>query len=275
MKSNAPPAPVVPAPSRLRAPEPLAGATGNAKPARPLLFLALLAGNVLAADLPAVLDWSGRVNLTLPVAGVLEQVGVQAGQVVKKGELLAALEPTLFKAGVAEARADLDRLTQEEADARRDLDRVKELYARTVAATSELDAATLRHARAQAGLAATQARLEKARRLLLESELRAPFDAVILARQGEPGLVITSPCQPATVVSVARADEWLARAALDPAQADAVHLGDMVGVQVAGQAVAGHIRALAARADGRVSLDVAVSRAPGTWVGQAASIRLP
>ena len=97
-----------------------------------ILVLALLAGNAFSAGepttpviasvvtsvatLPAVLDWSGRVNLTLPVAGVIERIEVQAGEVVKKGALLASLNPTLFRAGVAEARADLDRLTQEEAD---------------------------------------------------------------------------------------------------------------------------------------------------------------
>jgi len=246
------------------------------------LLLALCAGNVLAAagpatevaTLPAVLDWSGRVSLTLPVAGVIEQVNVQAGQMVKKDELLAALNPTLFKAGVAEARADLDRLTQEEADATRDLDRVKELYARTVSSTTELDTAKLRHARAQAGLAVAQARLEKARRQLAESELRAPFDGVVLARHGEPGLVITSPCQPAAVVSLARADEWLVRATLDAAQAAGVRLGDKASVQVAGKTLAGQIRALTAQPEGRAQIDIALPRSPGTYAGQAASIRL-
>ena len=247
------------------------------------LLLALFAGNVLAAagpatevaTLPAVLDWSGRVSLTLPVAGVIEQVNVQAGQMVKKDELLAALNPTLFKAGVAEARADLDRLTQEEADATRDLDRVKELYARTVSSTTELDTAKLRHARAQAGLAVAQARLEKARRQLAESELRAPFDGVVLARHGEPGLVITIPCQPATVVSLARSDEWLARATLEPAQAARVRLGVEARVEIAGKAVTGRIRALTALPEGKVQLDIALPRSPGTYAGQAASIRLP
>ncbi|MDD5389771.1 MAG: efflux RND transporter periplasmic adaptor subunit [Gallionellaceae bacterium] len=243
------------------------------------LLLALIAGNALAAadvaTLPATLDWSGRVSLTLPVAGVVEQVNVQAGQTVKKDELLAALNPTLFKAGVAETRADLDRLTQEEADASRDLDRVKELYARTVSSTTELDAAKLRHARAQAGLAAAQARVEKARRLLAESELRAPFDAVILARHGEPGLVITSPCQPAAIVSVARADEWLARAPIEAARAANLRLGEEASVQIAGQTVKGRIRAITAQPEGRVLLDVALPRAPGTWAGQPAGIHLP
>ena len=255
-----------------------------------ILVLALLAGRAFAAGelttsvatsvatsaatLPAMLDWSGRVNLTLPVAGVIERIEVQAGEVVKQGALLAILNPTLFRAGVAEARADLDRLTQEEADAARDLGRVKELYARTVAATSELDAATLRQARAQTGLAATQARVEKARRLLVESELRAPFDAVVLARPGEPGLVITSPCQPATVLSIARSDEWLARATLEPPQSVGVRLGASVDVQIAGERFVGQVRALTALAEGRTLLDVALPRTNGTYAGQSAGIRL-
>ena len=240
---------------------------------RPLL-LTLFAGSAGAADIAASLDWSGRVSLTLPVAGVLEQVNVQAGQTVKKDELLAALNPTLYKAGVAEARADLDRLTQEEADAGRDLERVTELYARTVASTTELDAAKLRHARARAGLAAAQARTEKARRLLAESELRAPFDAIVLARHGEPGQVITIPCQPAAVLSLARADEWLARAPIDAARAAGIKLGEDAEVQVAGQNLKGRVRGLSAQAEGRVLLDVAIPRASGTYAGQAASIQL-
>lgn len=238
------------------------------------LLLVLIAGNATAADIAARLDWSGRVSLTLPVAGVLERVDVQAGQTVKRDELLAALNATLYKAGIAETRADLDRLGQDAADAGRDLERVTELYARTVASTTELDAAKLRHARAQAGLAAAQARMEKARRQLVESELRAPFDAVVLARHGEPGQVITIPCQPAAVVSLARADEWLARAPIDAAQAASLRLGDEADVQVASQTVKGRIRALTAQAEGRVLLDVALPRASGTWAGQAANIRL-
>jgi RND family efflux transporter MFP subunit len=240
-----------------------------------MFALALLSGSAHCADYPAVLAWSGQVGLTMPVAGVLEQVNVQPGQTVKKYSLLANLNPTLFQAGVAEARADLDRLTEESADAERDLTRVKELYARTVAATTELDAARLRNARAQASLAATQARLEKARRLLVESELRAPFDAIVLARLAEPGQVITIPCQPATVLSVARSDEWLARARVDSSEAPALRLGVEASVRVGEQTLSGRVRALTALVDGHYQLDVAVPRGNAGYVGQSAIIHLP
>lgn len=237
------------------------------------LFLSLPLAR--AAEYPAVLDWSGRVGLTLSVSGVLDTVVARAGQTVKKGEVLASLEPTLFKTAVAESRADLDRLTEEHTDARRDLDRVQELYARTVSATTELDAAKLRLARAQSSLAAAQARVERARRLLAESELRAPFDALILARHGEPGLVITGQCQPPVVFSVARADELAVRAQLEVGQAGSVRLGGEADVVVGGKSMKGKVTGLSALADGRYSLEVAIPRSAGMLAGQPASVRLP
>lgn len=235
----------------------------------------LSAGAIQAAEYPAVLDWSARVALTLPVSGVLDNVAVQAGQVVKKGELLASLDPALFKAGVAEARADMDRLGEESVDAKRDLDRVQELYSRTVASTTELDAAKLRFARASAGLAASQARVERARRLLADSELRAPFDVLILSRQAEPGLVITSQCQPATIVSVARADEFVARAMISASQAAGIRPGAEAEVLLAESSLKGKVRSLSAGTDYRYSLEVALPRNAGLLVGQSATIRLP
>lgn len=245
------------------------------KPLSLLLACALAAFPAFAAEHQAVLDWSARVALTLPVSGVLESVSVQAGQRVKQGELLASLAPALFKAGVLETRADTDRLGEEQADAKRDLDRVQELYARTVASTTELDAAKLRFARASSGLAAAQARLERARRLLSDAELRAPFDALILARHAEPGLVIASQCQPAAVVTVARADELIARAQINAAQAAGLALGSEVEVAVAEVTLVGKVQAVTVGVDNRYSLDVVVPRQSGLLVGQAARIRLP
>jgi len=228
-----------------------------------------------AAEYPALLDWSGRVTLTLPVSGVLESVAARAGQSIRKGELLASLNPALFKAGVAEARADMDRLSEEQADAMRDLERVRELYARTVASTTELDAAKLRHARASSGLAAAQARVERARQLLADAELRAPFDALILQRHAEPGLVITSQCQPAAVLTVARADQLIARARLDAAQAQSVKPGDAVEVVLAASSLPSQVSAISASPDQHYEIEVAIPRLSGLLPGASVRLRLP
>lgn len=237
----------------------------------------LLAGvfSAQAAELPTRLDWSGRVDLAVPVAGVVQIVEVRPGQVVKKDALLAALDLTPYKAGVAEARADLDRLSEEDADARRDLDRVKELYARTVASTTELDAANLRMARASSGLASAQARVERARWQLAVAELRAPFDLQVLSRQAEPGLVVANQCQPTVLFSVARADQLLARVELDAGQAAALTIGAGVELLANGREHKAHIQSLVPRADGQWLVEVVVARSEGLHPGKAATVRLP
>jgi RND family efflux transporter MFP subunit len=239
------------------------------------LALAMIAHAIQAADYPAVLDWSGRVSLAMPVSGVVENVAVQAGQRLKKGELMAVLHPTLFKAGVAEAKDVAVRLTQEEAEAQRDLERVTELYARTVSATTELDAAKLRHARVASGLAVAQARLEKARRQLEESELRAPFDAVVLARLAEPGLVAATPCQPNPLFTVASSLEYVARASLSPAQISRIKLGDKADVIATGASAKGEVRAISSLAEGKYGLEVAIPQTANLRAGQPVTIRLP
>ncbi len=237
--------------------------------------LAGCAAFIQAAEYPAVLDWSGKVALTLPVSGVLENVVAQPGQRIMKGDLLASLEPALFRIAVVEARADLDRFGEEQADAKRDFERVRELYARTVASTTELDAARLRFARAESGLAAAQARIERARRLLSDSELRAPFDAQVLIRHAEPGLVLTSQCQPAVVFTIARANELVARAQISPAQAGALKLGADAEVTVAGISLTGKVKAISVAADHVHQLEVVLPRQAGMTAGQQVSIRLP
>jgi len=239
------------------------------------LVLAFLATSAFATEHAAMLDWSQRVDLSTGVPGVVEDVMVQPGQTVASGAVLSRLNQTVYKAAVAESRADIDRLAEEEAEARRDLDRVQELYARTVSSTTELDAAKLRHARANAMLTAAQAKLERARQQLLDSEVRAPYDAIVLARRAEPGMVVATQCQPPGLLTVARADEMLARAQVEAGKAAQVKLGSVATVSVAGRSHAGSVRGVTAGADGKYSLEVAFPRSSGLMAGQAATVRLP
>jgi RND family efflux transporter MFP subunit len=239
------------------------------------LVLCLVATSVVAAEHPAVLEWSQRVELSTAVPGVLEEVLVQPGQAVARGTVLTRLNQAVYNAALAEGRADLDRLTEEAAEAQRDLARVQELYARTVSSTTELDAAKLRHARATALLAAAQAKLERARQQLLDSEVRAPFDAIVLARQAEPGMVVATQCQPPALLTLARSDEMLARAQVEADKVGQIKLGGKVAVNAAGRSYTGKVRAVAAGTAGNYVVDVAFDRPAGLMAGQSATLRLP
>lgn len=230
-----------------------------------------------AAEYVGVLEWSQRAELSLPVSGVVEAVHVSPGQSVQAGQALLRLDLTPFKAQVAELRAEVDRYSEEAADAKRELDRAQELYARTVTSTTELDAARLRHARAAASLAAAQARLERARWQLAQAELLAPFNAIVLERRAEPGQAVAAQCQPSILVSLARADEILARVRLSARQATAVRPGMRAEVSVAGAVHAGAVRNLAYLGGGEAAyvVDVVIPRKDGLIAGLPAGVRLP
>jgi multidrug resistance efflux pump len=64
-----------------------------------------------------------------------------------------------------------------------------------VSSTTELDAAALRYARAQAVLSGANARRVIAKKNLSDAELKAPFDGVVSAVPGGPGTVVVADCQ--------------------------------------------------------------------------------
>lgn len=140
------------------------------------------------------------VELTTRVSGVVEAVLVKSGQRVKKGAVLLRLDRTVLQARLDEAAAEHARAQADEADAKRELERAQELFDRTVSSATELEAAALRHARAQAALSAVQARRVIAQKNLQDAELKAPFDGVVSAVPGGPGTVVAADCQPRPLV---------------------------------------------------------------------------
>lgn len=155
----------------------------------------------LAGLMGASPSWAAdKLELTTRVSGVVADVLVKSGQRVKKGAVLLRLDKTVLQARLDEAKADFAQARADEADARRELGRAQELFNRTVSSTSELEAATLRHARAQAAQSAAGARRAIAQKNLNDAELRAPVDGVVSALPGGPGTVVTADCQPKTLV---------------------------------------------------------------------------
>ncbi len=140
------------------------------------------------------------IPLTTPVSGIVKSVFVSVGQRVKKGQPLLALDDTIYQARVMEAEAGVARAKEEGLDAGRDLARANELYSRAVSSTTELDAAKLRSARADAMSKEAQARLVIARKNQQDSILRAPFDGVVSARLVEPGMYVATTLQPPTLI---------------------------------------------------------------------------
>ncbi len=209
-----------------------------------LIAACLLAPVVQAAEVSAVLQWSQRVELSTPVSGVVQAVNVSVGERVRQGQVLLKLDERIYSARADEAAAMVARNREDAAEAQRDLKRVQELYDRTVISVSELDQAKLRHARAAAQLKESQARQRQELKNREDAQLRAPFDAIVVARHVEPGQAVAATLQPQSLLVVARAGEMLARAQVQEAQLANLKVGQEIDVNVGKQRFHGKVRTL-------------------------------
>lgn len=247
------------------------------------MILCLGAGLAQAAELPAVLQWSQRVELSPPVSGVVEKVNVAPGQRVAKGQVLLQLDDRAYAARAEEAAAAVARQQDEAVEAERDLKRVQELYDRTVISTTELDQAKLRQAKASALLKEAQARHRLATKNRADSVLRAPFDALVVARLVEPGQAVAAGLQPQALLVLAKAGEMIARAQVTEEQLVNLKTGQEVNVSVGQLHFRGTIKSTglepAARdKNGAPLYALEVLFAPGESVlraGSQASLSLP
>lgn len=209
-----------------------------------LIIIAFFPQTLWAADVPATLQWSQRVELSTPVSGVVKAVNVEVGDLVKKNQTLLSLDSTTYRASVAENQAEITRLNAEAEEAKRDLDRVQELYQRTIVSTTDLDQARLRRVKSLSMLAEARSRLLQNQKMLDDTSLRAPFDAVVILRQAEPGLSVASGLQPQMLLTLARSGEMIARMQLPSPQIDNLKTGQTVTVSVAGTSYTGKIKTL-------------------------------
>jgi len=139
------------------------------------------------------------------ITGRLISLSVEEGSRVKKGEGIARLENedsqaalNRAQANVNLARSTLDQAKAELEDAQVNHHRNEQLIAKGFVAQSTVDASEARYKRAKATVAAqeaairaSEAALEEARVLVEYSNIRAPFDAVVLTKNADIGDIVT------------------------------------------------------------------------------------
>ncbi len=117
-----------------------------------------------------------NADLGFKVGGVVAAVVVEDGAHVKKGQVLARIDPTELSAGAEQARQSLDK-------AKKDLERAKALYKEKTLARADLEGAET--AAAIARSAHTAAAFNERHTVLV-----APSDGIIERRLIEPGEVV-------------------------------------------------------------------------------------
>ena len=148
------------------------------------------------AQASAVLAASGYVVAQRKAAvaskgtGQLVYLGVQEGDHVKKGQVVARLEDTDVSASLEQARANLRLAEADLNDARRSLDRVRHLRERDLVAQADLDAAEARYKRVVATIEAARAAVAAAEVAVENTRIRAPFDGTVLTKNADIGELV-------------------------------------------------------------------------------------
>jgi len=132
------------------------------------------------------------VEVKSNASGELLGVYAETGDRVKKGTLLAEIDPRDVQSAVDQAQADDEsarvRLTIAEAEQRRS----ERLLAEGILSEQEVDATKEAAASARATLVRAETALRLAREKRQDVTLRAPTDGTILERNVEPGQIIAS-----------------------------------------------------------------------------------
>ena len=172
------------------------------------------------------------VQVGAQVSGRITSISVDFNSPVKKGQLIARLDPVLYQAGVDQARANwvaakaqVAKAEVQELDGKRQYDRTVQLKARELMSQADLETAeaTWRAAVAQTGTARGQleqsrASLKQAEENLAYTSIYSPIDGVVISRSIDVGQTVASALQAPTLFTIA---EDLRRMQVDTSVAEA------------------------------------------------------
>jgi HlyD family secretion protein len=158
-----------------------------------------------------------QVDVSSEISGVIRSVHVDANSIVKKGDVLAALDVRRLTAQLARAKATLAASEAKLADAKATLnqkelvlDRQTALTKKGFAATQALDDAVAARASANAAVSAAEADIEVAKADIAlqeidiaKSSIVSPVDGVVLKRTAEPGQTVASSLQAPVLFTLA------------------------------------------------------------------------
>ena len=136
---------------------------------------------------PGKASAANKANLSFRVPGTLIQFPVEVGDKVKKGELLARLDPRDFKVRLQQAQGQLERARAALKLAEAEYRRVKRIRAQDKGAVSEtmFDKSRQAYYQLKAGMRSLEASVDAARDALGYTGLKAPFTGMVVATFAE------------------------------------------------------------------------------------------
>jgi len=187
------------------------------------------------------------VQVGTQVSGQIKELFVDFNSPVKRGQLIARIDPETFEYRVRQAQADaeaarsaLGRVQVNLLNAKRELARSRELVERNFVSPAELDTrqaafdlaqADLKNA--QAVVAQREASLASTRVDLSRTEIRAPVDGVVIKRSVDVGQTVAASLQAPELFVIARdLRDMQVEASIDEADIGRVRVGQRASFTV-------------------------------------------
>ncbi|MBL9017256.1 MAG: efflux RND transporter periplasmic adaptor subunit [Myxococcales bacterium] len=206
-----------------------------AKGATPITYSTVTVGKgTIAAQVTAngTLSARGTVQVGAQVSGRIVELHADFNDAVKKGQVLAKIDPQLFQAqiqqqqaAVALASANVNKAQVAVADADRQYKRQKSLQEQQLVAGATVESAEVAYDTAKASLVAARAQAAQAQANLSQAKLNmsyttiySPTDGVVLSRAVDVGQTVASSLSAPTLFTIA---EDLSRMQIDTAVAEA------------------------------------------------------
>jgi HlyD family secretion protein len=152
-------------------------------------------------DLEAAVSATGTlsavttVQVGTQVSGKITDIFVDFNDRVKKGQLIARIDPTLPEQAVRDAQAGLERSQADLEQKRLEYKRNEELFQRKVLTEIEFNNAKYAFAMAQANVKSAQVALDRARQNLSYTQIYAPIDGIVVERTVELGQTVVASMQ--------------------------------------------------------------------------------
>ncbi len=140
-----------------------------------------------------ILAWPGTVksrivaNIAPRTTARILEIKVNAGDKVKKGDLIARLDERDIKAQENAAQAALASANAQASRAQADEQRTRSLFSKEAATRENFDAVVARAKEAQAAVSQANSAVAEIRTHLADALLVAPFDGTVVKRLKEPG----------------------------------------------------------------------------------------
>ena len=144
------------------------------------------------------------VQVGSQVSGIVAKLYADFNSQVKKGQLLAELDPTPLLQQVEQRRADVTKSQVEVSNQQIVYGRQKRLAAAGLIAQADLDAAKAGYDAARAQLTLSQASLRQAETNLGYTKIYSPIEGQVVARQYDIGQTVAASFQAPTLFTIAQ-----------------------------------------------------------------------